>query len=220
LPDDVRIRVGMMSPDTFMNIMDRLIDVMRDHRVFKFFHLPMQSASDKVLKLMGRKYTFDEFKRIVERVRREFLDPTVATDVLVGFPGEEEEDFELTLKALKELAFERVHLAAYTPRPLTLGARMKQVREDVKGRRVKRAMKVIEEVGKAVHERYLGGTFEAFVDEYDEKHATYVARLHNYIPVIIKENVRLGETIRVRVEDATFYDLRGSLWTGSSRSSC
>jgi len=215
LPDDVMVRVGMMSPDTFAEVADRLIDVMRDERVFKFFHLPLQSASDRVLRLMGRKYTYEDYKLLVNKVRNVFSDPTVATDVLVGFPGEEEGDFELTLRALRELAFERVHLAAYTPRPLTLGARMKQVREDVKARRVKKAMKVIEEVGRRLHERYLGGKFLAFVDEYEEKHGTYVARLHNYVPVVLTGKFRLGERIWVKVEEVTFYDLRGRAWTRS-----
>ena len=208
LPEDVRVRVGMMSPDTFEDIADRLMDVMRDHRVYKFFHLPLQSASDKVLKLMGRKYTYEEYKALVEKVRRVFVDPTIATDIMVGFPGEGEEDFEKTLKAIRELAFERVHLAAFTPRPLTIAARMKQVREDVKSKRVKEAMKVIEEVGLEVHKRYVGGSFKAFISEYDTKHSTYVARLHNYIPVILREG-KLGDEVIVKIKEATFYDLRG-----------
>ena len=213
LPDDVRVRVGMMSPDTFSEVADRLMDVMRDPRVFKFFHLPLQSASDKLLRLMGRRYTYSDYVKLIDKVRRTFNDPSVATDIMVGFPGEEEEDFEITLKALRELAFERVHLAAYTPRPLTLGARMKQVREDVKSSRVKRAMRVVEEVGKAVHERYVGGKFVAFVDEYDPKHGTYVARLWNYVPVVLSGEARLGENLTVKVSSATFYDLRGTVWS-------
>ncbi|NPA84775.1 MAG: tRNA (N(6)-L-threonylcarbamoyladenosine(37)-C(2))-methylthiotransferase [Crenarchaeota archaeon] len=209
LPDDVMIRVGMMSPDTFADVADKMIDVMRDERVFKFFHLPLQSASDGVLRRMGRRYTYSEYAELVRKVRKAFSDPTVATDILVGFPGETEEDFEATLKALEELAFERVHLAAYTPRPLTLGARMKQVREDVKSERVKRAMRVVERVGLEVHKRYLGGTFKAFVDELDRKHGTYVARLHNYVPVVLKGKFELGSWEWVKVEGATFYDLRG-----------
>ncbi|ABU82595.1 tRNA (N(6)-L-threonylcarbamoyladenosine(37)-C(2))-methylthiotransferase [Ignicoccus hospitalis] len=215
LPENVYVRVGMMSPDTFREVMDRTIDVMRDPRVFKFFHLPLQSASDKVLRLMGRRYTYSEFVEIVNKVRKAFNDPTIATDVMVGFPGEEEDDFELTLKALRELAFERVHLAAYTPRPLTLGARMPQVREDVKSRRVKRAMNVIEAVGVEVHKRYVGGKFKAFVDEYDQKHGTFVARLWNYTPVVLREESSLGEEIVVKIEGATFYDLRGTVWSVS-----
>ncbi len=208
LPENIRVRVGMMSPDTFEEIADRLIDVMRDHRIYKFFHLPLQSASDKVLKLMGRRYSYEEYKTIVNKVRRTFLDPTIATDIMVGFPGESDEDFEMTLKALKEMAFERVHLAAFTPRPLTVAARMRQVREHVKSRRVKEAMKVIEEVGLEVHKRYVGGIFKAFVSEYDQKHETYVARLHNYIPIILEKG-ELGKEVEVKIKEATFYDLRG-----------
>ncbi len=208
IPEDVRVRVGMMNPDTFEEIMDELFGVFEDPRVFKFFHLPLQSASDRLLKLMGRKYTYDQYKRIVREVRSKFGDPSVATDLLIGFPGETEEDHLLTLEALRELEFERVHVAAYTPRPLTLAARMKQVDEATKSKRVREAYRVMIEVGEKVHSKYLGEVVDVFVDEYDEKHGTFVGRMGNYIPVVIPAG-KLGESVKVRVTGYTFYDLRG-----------
>ncbi|UXD21668.1 2-methylthioadenine synthetase [Ignicoccus pacificus DSM 13166] len=211
IPEDVKIRIGMMNPDTFEEIMDELMELMSDKRVYKFFHLPLQSGSNRMLKLMGRKYTYEQYREIVEKVRRKFVDPTIATDILIGFPGEEEEDFQLTLKAIREMAFERVHMAAYTPRPLTIGARMRQVREDVKSKRVKIAYSLMMKVGEEVHKRYLGGIFKARVSEFDEKYSTFVARLHNYVPVVLKGNLKIGEEARVKITDYTFYDLRGEV---------
>ncbi|ALU11424.1 2-methylthioadenine synthetase [Ignicoccus islandicus DSM 13165] len=208
LPEGVKVRVGMMNPDTFEEIMDELMDIMKDERVFKFFHLPLQSASDKLLKLMGRKYTYDQYKSIVKEVRGKFGDPSIATDILVGFPNETDEDHLMTIEALKELKFERVHIAAYTPRPLTLAARMKQVSEMVKSRRVKEVYDVMIKVGEEVHRKYLDKIVEVFIDEYDEKHGTFVGRMNNYIPVVL-ENGKLGENAKAKITDYTFYDLRG-----------
>ena len=209
LPDHVTVRIGMMNPDTMLDIFDELIEVYEDPRVYKFFHVPLQSASDRVLKLMGRKYTYDEYRDLVKEIRRKFLDPTIATDILVGFPGEDEDDFDATVKALKELAFERVHVAAYTPRPLTLGARMRQVREDTKSRRVKEIYSVMIEMGKEVHKRYVGGRFKVKVIEIDRKRGTPIGRLHNYVPVVIEDDANIGEEVWVEIQDYTFYDLRG-----------
>lgn len=210
VPEGKMIRLGMMSPDTFLKIEDDLLNLLKDVRVYKFLHLPLQSASDKVLKLMRRRYSYEEYREMVKRIRKVLLDPTIATDILVGFPGEEDEDFEMTLKALEELAFERVHLAQYTPRPRTLGALMKQVPDPIKKERSRRAMKVVERVGKEVHKRYVGGTFKVLVNEFDSKHSTYVGRLHNYIPVIVKNAEGRG-WYEIEVTQYTFYDLRGNV---------
>ncbi len=210
VPEGKMIRLGMMSPDSFLAIEDDLLPLMKDVRIYKFLHLPLQSASDKVLKLMRRRYSYDEYREMVKRIRKVLLDPTIATDILVGFPGEEEEDFEMTIKALEELAFERVHLAQYTPRPRTLGALMKQIPDPIKKKRSKKAMKVIEKIGRSVHKRYVGGSFKALVNEYDASHQTYIGRLHNYTPVVVDGINGRGWYI-IKVKSFTFYDLRAKV---------
>ncbi len=210
VPEDKRIRIGMMSPDSYMKIEDDILVRMKDPRIYKFLHLPLQSGSDKVLKLMRRRYTYDEYRSIVIRARRFLMDPTIATDILVGFPGESDEDFRKTLDAIRELAFERVHVAQYTPRPRTIGALMKQVPDPIKKERSKEVMKLVEELGMRVHERYVGGKFKVLVSELDKKHNTHVGRLHNYTPVIIKEKIDKGWHW-VEITGVTFYDLRARL---------
>ncbi|MEM0325510.1 MAG: tRNA (N(6)-L-threonylcarbamoyladenosine(37)-C(2))-methylthiotransferase [Desulfurococcaceae archaeon] len=204
-----RIRIGMINPEHFRYILDDLVDVLKtSSKVYKFLHIPLQSGSDKVLKLMGRRYSVDEYKSFVKEIKRKIPNVSIATDIIVGFPGEEEEDFECTIKVIKELEFERVHLASYSIRPLTLAASMKQINTRVKKSRMRRALEVIVTVGLRVREQYIGRVVEGYITE---KTDNWIARLDNYIPVVLKtsRNVDFGDFVKVFVDEATFFDLRG-----------
>lgn len=203
------IRVGMMNPDTMINILDELIEVIKNSKhIYHFLHIPIQSGSDKILKIMRRRYTIDEYRYIVRTLRSRIPDISIATDIIVGHPGEEEEDFEQTLNIIKELKFERVHPAVYSIRPNTYSASLKQIPTSTKKKRMLRLLKVIEEVGLEVHRIYVGKILETFVTEYSN---TWIGRTINYIPVIIfsDNSISFGERVKVKITDATFYDLRG-----------
>ena len=205
---DFRVRIGMMTPELAMKILDDLVEVLNDRKVFKFVHLPVQSGSDKVLKLMNRKYTVDEYRALVKEIRNKVPGVSVATDIIVGHPGEEEEDFEETIALMKELEFERVHLAMYSIRPNTPSARMPQIPDSVKKQRMNRAMAVYEEIAKKVHDKYVGRVEDVLTTEYGRK-GSVVGRLENYIPVVVWGESDLGKRVKVRITEASFYDLRG-----------
>ncbi|MEM4481114.1 MAG: tRNA (N(6)-L-threonylcarbamoyladenosine(37)-C(2))-methylthiotransferase [Desulfurococcaceae archaeon] len=205
------IRVGMINPEYLKFMLGDLVEAVRESsRVFKFFHIPLQSGSERVLKLMGRRYTVDEYIGYVREIKGKIPDVSIATDIIVGHPGESEEDFEETIKVIQELEFERVHLAGYTIRPLTLSASMPQLDTKVKRERVKRALEVIVDLGLRIRRKYLQSTVKGFVTE---RTSTWVARLPNYIPVIVKDNTALeyGSWVNVLIDEITFYDIRGHL---------
>lgn len=206
------IRIGMMNPDTLLPILDEVIEVARSRNVYKFFHIPLQSGDDRVLKLMNRRYSVEEFAEIVRSIRRRLPDPLIATDIIVGHPGEDEEAFRNTVEAVRRFRFERVHLAQYTLRPHTRAASMPQVPDSVKKRRSDELMRVIEEQCLKANREYVGSTAVAMVTEVG-RGGTLVARLRNYQPVVVgaREGVRLGSEVKLRVTGATFYDLRGEV---------
>jgi len=212
IPGNYFIRVGMANPDTLEPILDDLIEVLKDPRVFKYVHIPLQSASNHVLKIMRRKYTFEEFKYVVQRLRSKIPEVTIATDIIVGHPGEDEEAFQTTLNAVKELMFDKIHLAQYTPRPRTEAAAMPQVPDPVKKRRSTILAKLIERVGLVINRQYVGSLAEAVLT-----HASFrgsvVGRLFNYKPVVLTDADPdlIGSRARISIREATFYDLRGSL---------
>ncbi|MEB3861216.1 MAG: tRNA (N(6)-L-threonylcarbamoyladenosine(37)-C(2))-methylthiotransferase [Desulfurococcales archaeon] len=209
---DYRIRIGMMTPELVLDILDDLLDAYKDERVFKFFHIPVQSGDDGILKIMNRKYTVSEFKGLHSKVKARFPDSMFATDIIVGHPGEGEEEFMATVRLVEELQFERVHLAQYSIRPHTKAAAMKQVPDPVKKERSRRLMRIIEEIGERIHRRYIGMRVRALVTERSFRSWSMTARLDNYFPVVLPLREELmGEWVDVVVEDASFFDLRGRI---------
>jgi len=120
IPGIKRIRFLTSHP---RDVTDKLIEtVARLPKVCPHWHLPLQAGSDRILKKMGRGYTYQDYKNLIEKIRDRVQDSSFSTDIIVGFPGEEEEDFQATRKALKELQFDTVNLAIYSPRPGTVAS--------------------------------------------------------------------------------------------------
>ncbi|MEM0293066.1 MAG: tRNA (N(6)-L-threonylcarbamoyladenosine(37)-C(2))-methylthiotransferase [Saccharolobus sp.] len=206
---DFMIRIGMMTPEQAMRIADDIIEVLKNPKVYKFIHLPVQSGDDRVLKLMNRKYTVDEYKELVLEIRRKIPFVNITTDIIIGHPGEDEEAFNNTLSLMKELRFERIHLAMYSLRPNTRSASMPQVPDSIKKQRMQIANKLYEDIGFSVHSEYIGTVSKILTTERGRK-GSVVGRLINYIPVVIRnENAELGRWYNVKITEASFYDLRG-----------
>ncbi|MEB3787806.1 MAG: tRNA (N(6)-L-threonylcarbamoyladenosine(37)-C(2))-methylthiotransferase [Desulfurococcales archaeon] len=206
------IRIGMMTPELALEILDDLLDAYSSDRVYKFFHIPVQSGDDRVLKVMNRKYTVDEFRYIHSRVKSRYPDSMFATDIIVGHPGEDEEAFMNTVKLVRELRFERVHLAQYSIRPHTLSASLPQVSDGVKKRRSSMLMEIIADIGYETHARYIGRTVDALIVEKSFRPGSMTGRLHNYFPVVLPlDESLLGSWAKVRISDASFFDLKGEI---------
>ncbi|NPA04553.1 MAG: tRNA (N(6)-L-threonylcarbamoyladenosine(37)-C(2))-methylthiotransferase [Crenarchaeota archaeon] len=206
IPGDFMIRVGMMSPDQLLPILDELLEAMRSPKVYKFLHVPVQCGDDELLRIMGRKYTVDDVRYIVREARRRLPGVTIATDIIVGHPGEDEEAFRNTLRLLEELRFERVHVAQYTPRPRTRAAAMKQVPDPVKKERSKRVMEIVQRIGFEEHSRLVGARARCLALGPGERGGVE-ARLYNYVQVILPEGVEPG-WVEVEITEATWYDVR------------
>ncbi|RLG81969.1 MAG: 2-methylthioadenine synthetase [Thermoprotei archaeon] len=214
---DYRVRIGMMNPDTLIPILDDLIPVLRDRRVYKYLHIPLQSGDDYVLKIMKRRYTYDEYREVVKEVRSKVEGISIATDVIVGHPGEDEEAFRNTVSAVKELLFDKVHLAQYTIRPRTESASLAQVPDPVKKRRSSELAKVVEDVGLRLNREYIGSLSKCLITHRGFR-GHVVGRTFNYKPVIIRkggiplrDGSLMGKHVLVRINEATFYDLRGEV---------
>ncbi len=207
---DYRIRVGMMTPNMAMEIIDDILDIYRDERIYKFFHIPVQSGDDRVLKIMNRRYSVREFIELHKKIKSAFPDSLFATDIIVGHPGEDEEAFRNTIKLVKELRFERVYLAQYSIRPRTLSASMLQVPEPIKKMRSLELNAVIESIGREVYGKYVGQRAKGLVTSRSFRSGYLTARLENYFPVTLPEGKGfMGSWVLLRIVGASYFDLRG-----------
>ncbi|WP_338603595.1 tRNA (N(6)-L-threonylcarbamoyladenosine(37)-C(2))-methylthiotransferase [Sulfolobus tengchongensis] len=211
LEGDFMIRIGMMTPEQAIRIIDDLIEVLKNPKVYKFVHLPVQSGDDRVLKLMNRKYTIEEYKNLVSEIRSKVPFVNITTDIIIGHPGEDEEAFNNTLLLMKEIRFERIHLAMYSIRPNTRSASLPQIPDNIKKMRIQIANKLYEDIALSIHSDYVGVISRVITTELGRK-GSVIGRLVNYIPVVIKnENAELGKWYDVKITEASFYDLRGVL---------
>ncbi len=124
---DFRLRIGMLNPEHLHRYYRELIDAMQDPHVYKFLHLPLQSGSDSVLASMRRGYTVEKYLEMVKEIRESVKDITIETDIIVGFPGETDSDFEATLKAINEFKPEVTNISKFTKRPHAPASRMRQL---------------------------------------------------------------------------------------------
>ncbi len=201
VPGDLKVRVGMMSPQTLGPILDRYLEALASERYYRFLHLPVQSGSDRILSAMRRGYSVEVFRHQVERARARFPDLSLSTDVIVGFPGETEADHRATEELIAAVGPETVNVTRFSPRPGTPAAHLRPVGPRVAKRR-SRAMAALRlRLSRARFERWIGHSGPARVVEHGPGTSS-VARLPNYLPVVLEERHALGSTVVVRVEGA------------------
>jgi len=179
------------------------------------FHVPFQSGSDEILHAMGRGHTRAKFLQIVDRIRERLPDASITADVIVGFPGETEEQFLDTLSLMEEVKFDSVNTAAYSPRPNTPAAVWEnQVAGDAKQDRLKRINRLNLQHAMERRARMQDRTVEVLVEERNVKIPTQVMgrTTHGYIVYFEGEIDELrGKLVHVKIEQCHTYYLVGSV---------
>ena len=163
------------------------------------FHLSLQSGCDETLKRMNRKYTTDEVKEIIERLRRYYDDVMLTTDIIVGFPGETEEEFETTYQFLKEVKLYKMHVFQYSPRRGTRAAVMpNQIDGNIKEARSKKLIELSNENQKMYNQQLVGKEVEVLFEDREEEDGITYFRGHtqNYILVKYKTDENLENTLK------------------------
>ena len=211
---DFRVRIGMMTPNMVTDIQQSLIAAFSTVKVFKFLHLPIQSGDDQTLNRMRRFYSVAEFKSILEAFREEFPDLTLATDVIVGFPGETEEAFKNTLKLLEEVKPDVTNVSKFFARPKTAAAKMKDnlvEKEEIKRRSTVTA-ELVKRISLERNLRWVDWEGDVLVDEKGKFEGSWMGRNFAYKPVVLKspENL-LGKTLQVKVVEVSPTYLKGTI---------
>ncbi len=168
-------------------------------------HLAVQSGSDRILRAMRRGYTREGFLGIVERLRREVPGVNVTTDVIVGFPGETEADFEATLSLIREARFGTVYVAAYSPRPHTEAAGLPDsVPPEEKARRLREVLSLTREIALEMHRERIGREVEVLVEGYLREKGLYYGKTRDFRTVLFAGDEELvGRFVEVHIDGAT-----------------
>lgn len=183
-----RIRLGSIEPllitEEFLKRLSKL------EKICHQFHLSLQSGCNETLERMNRRYTIEQFKEIVQNLRKTYEDVILTTDIIVGFPQESDKEFEKTYQFLKEIKFYKMHIFKYSPRHGTKAAQMKgQINSETKDKRSQKLIKLSNKNQKEYHEKYIGKEVEVLFEE--EKNGYYQGHTKNYMLSLIKSDENL-----------------------------
>ena len=190
------VRVGMMNINHAKRMFRKLIKTYENEKMFKFLHIPIQSGSNKVLSLMKREYEARDFIKLVEKFREKFPESTVATDIIVGFPHETEEDFLETYKIIEETKPDIVNVSRFSPRPMTLASKMKQISGRITKDRSRRLSALVRKISTERNSNWVGWTGNILIDEYGKKGMK--GRNIGYKQVVV-DNGKLGDEYKVKI---------------------
>ena len=208
---DFFIRVGMMNPSNVLPIIDELIEIYKDKKMFKFLHIPAQSGNNKILKLMNRKYAVEQFKEIIKKFREAMPNITISTDIICGFPTETEDQFNDSLNLVKEIKPDVLNISRFMARPGTKAAYMEgQIVGRITKDRSRLLTDIFGNIARMQNEKWLDWEGEILIDEIG-KDNSFVGRNFAYRPIVVKGDFKLGSIVKVKINTVTSYDLRGEI---------
>lgn len=210
--DVPRIRFTTSHPRDFD---DRLIEVLANKgNLVEHIHLPVQSGSSDILKIMGRKYTREHYLELVRKIKLAIPDVALSTDIIVGFPNETDEQFEETLSLYKEVGFEMAYTFIYSPREGTPAARMQDnIPMDVKKERLQRLNDVVNELSRQALEKYKGQTVEVLVEGESKNNPDVLAGYTRKNKLVNFKGPKsaIGKLVQVKITEAKTWSLNGEM---------
>ena len=204
-----RIRIGSIEPKLFSE--GNLNRISKVTKLAHHFHLSLQSGCSEVLKRMNRKYTAEEFETIVKNIRNTFNDVILTTDIIVGFPGETEEEFNCTYEFLKKIKFYKTHVFKYSERKGTLASKMpNKILPEEKENRSNCLLELSDKNEKEYLEKYIGKIVEVLFEE--GKNDFYQGHTDNFLMVKVKSVKDISNQIlEVSIEDIDNLELYGNV---------
>ena len=212
LEGDFRIRFTTSYPT---DITDKVINTVKNgKKICECFHIPMQSGNDRILKMMNRRYNVEEYTKIVRHIQNEIDNVTVTSDFIAGFPSETEEEFQDTIKMIKELSLDYSNTAAYSPRPNTPAGKMvdKFIPDDIKKRRLSELNEAVKEASFNSNKKYTGKILEVLVEKekFENNKRILEGRLRNNKVVHFEsDKYKVGDFVSVKLNKASTWCLFG-----------
>lgn len=205
------IRVGMMTPNQARDILKELLEAYKSEKIFKFLHIPVQSGNDDVLNNMRRRYSVNDFQQIVLQFRELIPNMSISTDIICGFPGETEAQFENSLRLIKTIQPDVLNISRFWPRPCTEASEMKN---KLHGREIKKRSRRITKIWRNLSYKkcvdWLGWKGEALIDE-RLPNGKVIGRNYAYKPIVLKTEEGLGNFVDVIITEARSGYLIGNL---------
>ena len=217
VPGNYKIRLGMGNPRHILGYKDALLECFQDERLYQFLHVPVQSGSERVLQLMNRKHSVENFRNFALELQEKFPLFTLSTDLIVGFPGETDADFQETLDLLKETRPTVCNITRFVARQGTVAARMEEanaadtpaVPDSVKHERSAKLFDAFQQIAQENNQRWVGKTCTVVTEKQGHRAGTTIARNCAYRPVALQGNIPAGKALQVRITKTEPFALIG-----------
>lgn len=208
-----KLRLGMMDCNNVLPIIDELLGVYENKKMYKFIHIPVQSASNDVLGHMNRFYKIEETQKIIDKFREKFPSGVVATDIIVGYPTETDKDHEKDLEFLKKNKFEVLNLSKFSSHKQTPAGKLKTLKNSLVHRRTSELMEEHRKDAAERKENYLGKVINVFVNKRVENAERLCeARDENYNIILLKcGKEMLGKDVDVKITEIGVHHMIGEL---------
>eukprot|EP01091_Cochliopodium_minus_P010002 TRINITY_DN2591_c0_g1_i1.p1 TRINITY_DN2591_c0_g1~~TRINITY_DN2591_c0_g1_i1.p1 ORF type:complete len:637 (+),score=189.52 TRINITY_DN2591_c0_g1_i1:48-1958(+) len=210
IPDGAMLRVGMTNPPYIMNHLQAIADHLNQPNVYSFLHIPVQAGSNTVLDRMKREYTVEEFKKVCDFLIEKVPDMTIATDIICGFPGETEEDFEETMDLVRKYKFSILNISQFYPRPGTPAAKMKKVPTDVVKNRSRKITEFFNSYNPYDH--LVGTEQRVWITETARDGTNLVGHTKGYVQVIIDPTeATMGSDVFCSIYESGKFFIKGKV---------
>ena len=198
IPNIYRIRLSSIEIN---EVTPEIIDLYKNNKIMaRHLHVPLQSGSNKILKLMNRRYNKEEFMKMIDKLR-EIEDISLTTDLIVGFPNETDDDFEETMDTLKKIHFTKIHTFPYSRRRGTVADKMDgHISGDIKKKRVHEVIELSNEYENEYYKSKIGKVYDGVVERHNN--GLVVVHTSNFIPIIIddNDNIENNSIVNVKIE--------------------
>lgn len=200
----------MLNPGHALKMLDGLIEIYQDDKMFKFIHIPVESGNNEILTAMRRKYNIFEFKEMINKLREKVENITIATDMIVGFPGETEIQFHDSLQLIQEIKPDILNISRFHARPNTRAFKIKQI-GNIKIRERSREMtRLFKKIAENQNKKWLNWQGNVLIDG-KGKYSTFIGRNFAYRQVVLRGNFNLGDEVKVKIKEVTAHYLKGEV---------
>ena len=212
LPGEFWLRFITSHPK---DLSDELIETMaKSEKITEYLHLPVQAGDNQILKKMNRGYSVDQYKNLIEKIRKKIKNISISTDIIVGFPGETKKQFKQTAKLMKWAKFDMVYTAQYSPRPMTAASKLEDnVIKKEKKRREQILTKILKKTALKNNKKYVNKTVEVLIEQ-KTKNDFYLGKTRTFKNVKIKDlkgSLKIGQFIKTKIIKAMPWGLEGQI---------
>ncbi|MEM0465719.1 MAG: tRNA (N(6)-L-threonylcarbamoyladenosine(37)-C(2))-methylthiotransferase [Candidatus Pacearchaeota archaeon] len=213
LKQNFKVRVGMTNPNNLYPIINEMIEIYRNKKMYKFLHIPIQSASNKILDDMNRPYKIEMIEEIINKFKKEFPDITISTDIITGYPTEKEEDHKLNLDFIKKYKPDIFNLSKYSSHKNTKASKLGILEKKIINRRARELMELHRKTSYENKLKYENKKINVFVNSKTNIQNFYESRDDNYNIVLIysRDKSILGKSINVKIKKIGVHHMQGEI---------